>query len=57
MKDLREIAAEMERENEAVRAEWTKFLSVEQWPEELAARTRWIGKDEALAMYPMDPAQ
>lgn len=24
------------------------------WPEELAAKTRWIGKDEALAMYPMD---
>lgn len=55
--DLREIAAKMERENEAVRADWTKFLSVEQWPEELAARTRWIGKEEALAMYPMYPSR
>lgn len=57
MSDLREIAAEMERENEAVRADWTKFLSAEQWPEELAARTRWIRKDEALSMYPTDPTQ
>lgn len=48
------IAAEMERENEAIRAEWTKFLSDEQWPEELAAKARWIGKDEAFAMYPTD---
>lgn len=54
MTDLREIAAEMERENEAVRTEWNKILSGEQWPEEMAARTRWIGKEEALAMYPTD---
>lgn len=54
MSNLREAAEEMAREREESRAKWSRYLDGAQWPETLLAPARWIGKNEALAMYPKD---